>query len=323
MARARAAILAHGGARARNVFTRIALALFGEVPWRGGAGDAGRDHAAAELVSVPSRQGLVLVAHRHGAAVRADGAAADGAQPARRDASPSCSSTPPETVRDWISPPTASPVDRALPAARPAAAPGRAAVPGGPRRRAIDRAVAFVTERLNGEDGLGAIFPAMANALMMFDCLGYPPDHPALRDGRAQRCASCSSSTRAQLLPALPVAGVGHRAGLPGADGGGRRRGSTPRSAGARMAAAKQVLDVGRRLGGERPELRPGGWAFQYDNPHYPDLDDTAAVALALDRFDPSTLPRRRSTAPPNGSSACRAATAAGAPSTSTTRITT
>jgi squalene-hopene/tetraprenyl-beta-curcumene cyclase len=32
--------------------------------------------------------------------------------------------------------------------------------------------------------------------------------------------------------------------------------------------------------------LRPGGWAFQYDNPHYPDLDDTAAVALALDRFD-------------------------------------
>jgi squalene-hopene/tetraprenyl-beta-curcumene cyclase len=32
--------------------------------------------------------------------------------------------------------------------------------------------------------------------------------------------------------------------------------------------------------------LRPGGWAFQYENPHYPDLDDTAAVALALDRFD-------------------------------------
>jgi squalene-hopene/tetraprenyl-beta-curcumene cyclase len=32
--------------------------------------------------------------------------------------------------------------------------------------------------------------------------------------------------------------------------------------------------------------LRPGGWAFQYANPHYPDLDDTAAVALALDRFD-------------------------------------
>jgi squalene-hopene/tetraprenyl-beta-curcumene cyclase len=35
-----------------------------------------------------------------------------------------------------------------------------------------------------------------------------------------------------------------------------------------------------------RPDLRPGGWAFQYENPYYPDVDDTAAVALALDRFD-------------------------------------
>jgi squalene-hopene/tetraprenyl-beta-curcumene cyclase len=37
------------------------------------------------------------------------------------------------------------------------------------RQRAIDRATYFVNERLNGEDGLGAIFPAMANAAMMFD----------------------------------------------------------------------------------------------------------------------------------------------------------
>ena len=50
--------------------------------------------------------------------------------------------------------------------------------PAEPRQRAIDRAVAFVTERLNGEDGLGAIFPAMANAVMMYDALGYPRDHP-------------------------------------------------------------------------------------------------------------------------------------------------
>jgi squalene-hopene/tetraprenyl-beta-curcumene cyclase len=32
--------------------------------------------------------------------------------------------------------------------------------------------------------------------------------------------------------------------------------------------------------------VRPGGWAFQYANPHYPDLDDTAVVALAFDRYD-------------------------------------
>src|SRR5262252_2035411 len=46
------------------------------------------------------------------------------------------------------------------------------------RRRAIDRAREWVTERLNGEDGLGAIFPAMANSVMMFDVLGYAEDHP-------------------------------------------------------------------------------------------------------------------------------------------------
>src|SRR5207302_308658 len=73
------------------------------------------------------------------------------------------------------------------------------------RRRAIDKVVAFVTERLNGEDGLGGIFPAIANSLMMFDCLGYPPDHPdrvtaasALRklvvlDGEQGYCQPCLS----------------------------------------------------------------------------------------------------------------------------------
>src|SRR5439155_2959204 len=50
--------------------------------------------------------------------------------------------------------------------------------------------------------------------------------------------------------------------------------------------ADKQVLDTVGDWAATRPGLRPGGWAFQYANPHYPDLDDTAAVALALDRFD-------------------------------------
>ena len=50
--------------------------------------------------------------------------------------------------------------------------------PKGLRQRAVDACVAFVTERLNGEDGLGAIYPAMANSVMMFDALGYAPEHP-------------------------------------------------------------------------------------------------------------------------------------------------
>ena len=64
MARARAAILAAGGAERTNVFTRAQLALIRRGAVARGAGDAGGDHAAAALVSVPPREGVVLVAHR-------------------------------------------------------------------------------------------------------------------------------------------------------------------------------------------------------------------------------------------------------------------
>src|SRR6201999_3024913 len=47
------------------------------------------------------------------------------------------------------------------------------------RQQAIDAAVAWTVERLSGEDGLGGIYPAMANSVLMFDALGYPADHPA------------------------------------------------------------------------------------------------------------------------------------------------
>ena len=68
MARARAAILARGGARRCNVFTRIMLALFGEVPWRAVPVMPVEIMLLPRLVSVSYRQGLVLVAHRAGAA---------------------------------------------------------------------------------------------------------------------------------------------------------------------------------------------------------------------------------------------------------------
>ena len=46
----------------------------------------------------------------------------------------------------------------------------------------------------------------------------------------------------------------------------------------------KQVLDVRGDWIARRGDIRPGGWAFQYANPHYPDVDDTAVVAMAMDR---------------------------------------
>src|SRR5207237_2429052 len=47
----------------------------------------------------------------------------------------------------------------------------------------------------------------------------------------------------------------------------------------------RQVLDTVGDWAMTRPPVRPGGWAFQYANPHYPDLDDTAVVVMAMDRF--------------------------------------
>src|SRR5208283_6133437 len=47
---------------------------------------------------------------------------------------------------------------------------------------------------------------------------------------------------------------------------------------------ARQVLDTVGDWADQRPHVRPGGWAFQYANPHYPDLDDTAVVVMAMDR---------------------------------------
>src|SRR6266700_4078465 len=46
------------------------------------------------------------------------------------------------------------------------------------RARAIDSAIAFIEERLNGEDGLGAIYPPMANTVMMYEAFGRPADYP-------------------------------------------------------------------------------------------------------------------------------------------------
>jgi squalene-hopene/tetraprenyl-beta-curcumene cyclase len=193
---------------------------------------------------------------------------------------------PPEQVRDWISPPTATAIghaftlfDRLLRLAEPM-------FPADARRRAIDRAVAFVTERLNGEDGHGGIFPAMANALMMYDCLGYPPDHPnraaadaALRkllvaDGERSYCQPCVSPVWDTALAAHALMEVGEATLTPAI-----RRSLD-------WLEKRQVLDAEGDWATARPGLRPGGWAFQYANPHYPDLDDTAAVALALSRFD-------------------------------------
>ena len=153
--------------------------------------------------------------------------------------------------------------------------------PKGMRRRAIDRAVDFVSERLNGEDGLGAIFPAMANACLMFDVLGDEAKAKTARNSLDKLlvikddeayCQPCVSPVWDTALVAHTLLEVG------GAEANEQAR------RGLEWLLPLQVLDVEGDWIARRPGLRPGGWAFQYANPHYPDLDDTAVVVMAMDR---------------------------------------
>ena len=149
--------------------------------------------------------------------------------------------------------------------------------------------MAWVGERLNGEEGLGAIFPAMANSVMMFDVLGYPADHPQRaiarksielllavheREAYCQPCVSPIWDTGLTCLALLEV-------GSPRAVAQAKR--------GLGWLTPHQILDVKGDWIARRPDLRPGGWAFQYANPHYPDVDDTAVVVMAMDRAQGGT----------------------------------
>jgi squalene-hopene/tetraprenyl-beta-curcumene cyclase len=156
--------------------------------------------------------------------------------------------------------------------------------PKGPRARAIEKCRAWTTERLNGEDGLGAIYPAMANSVMMYDVLGYPPDHPdraiarksvenllVIKDDEAY-CQPCVS-------PVWDTGLVAH-ALMETKD----EKAQAAVMRGLEWLKPLQVLDVKGDWAEERPHVRPGGWAFQYRNDYYPDLDDTAVVVMAFDR---------------------------------------
>ncbi|MFH5926405.1 squalene--hopene cyclase [Roseomonas xinghualingensis] len=282
MARAREAILAHGGAARANVFTRILLAMFGEISWR---------HVPTipvEMVLLPrwfpvhlskmsywARTVLVPLLVLQALRVRARNPRSVRVQELLTAKRPRTRRMRTHQKRAWAL--FFNGIDGGLKVAEPF-------WPRPLRQRAIERCVQFVTERLNGEDGLGAIYPAMANAVMMYDALGYPPEHPdraiarqaiekllVAREDEAY-CQPCVSPVWDTALAAHALMEVGGEAA------------ATAAARGLDWLKPLQELEVKGDWAEIRPHLRPGGWAFQYRNPHYPDLDDTAVVVMAMDR---------------------------------------
>jgi squalene-hopene/tetraprenyl-beta-curcumene cyclase len=191
--------------------------------------------------------------------------------------------TPPDQVRDWIRGPYRSAWGHVFMVLDKVLRPLVPFFPAASRKRAVESAVAFVVERLNGEDGLGAIYPAMANSVMMFDALGYSPDHElvatawgsiqkllVVQDDRAY-CQPCLSPIWDTGLSGLALAEA-DGAGAPSVD------------AACHWLTLRQVTNVRGDWAVNRPDAPPGGWAFQYENAYYPDVDDTAVVAMLLHR---------------------------------------
>jgi squalene-hopene/tetraprenyl-beta-curcumene cyclase len=283
MARARKAILERGGAARANVFTRIALALFGELPWRG------VPYIPVEIMLLPkwfpfhidkvaywSRTVMIplfilctlkpVAKNPRAVSVR------------------ELFTTAPEQERNYFR----DAVKQGGVLARVfllADRIGRLFDPFIPRRvreRATRLAESWMLERLNGEDGLGAIFPAMVNALEVMTLLGYAHDDPrrvtakraiqklVVEGTSSAYCQPCVSPVWDTALATLAMQETGEPAAAKAA-----KRALD-------WLVTRQVLDEPGDWQTNRQGLAGGGWAFQFANAHYPDLDDTAVVAWAM-----------------------------------------
>jgi squalene-hopene/tetraprenyl-beta-curcumene cyclase len=289
MRRARHAVRARGGAAKANVFTRISLALFGQVPWR--AAPVIRVEAMLlprwapfhiEKVSYWSR--TVMVPLFVLAALKPRARNPRGVDVRELFV------VPPEQHSGYLTNPTGHWLGGVLLGLDRVAQVAEPLFPAFLQQKAIDKAMAFVRTRLNDDDGLGGIFPAMANALMAFDALGYPRDHPdvvtarraidkllTLHDGE-EYCQPC-------LSPVWDTALALHTMLETGRDGSDRSA-----SRASQWLRRRQVLDVVGDWSFKKPGVRPGGWPFQYRNDWYPDVDDTAAVVMALQRMNDPKL---------------------------------
>jgi squalene-hopene/tetraprenyl-beta-curcumene cyclase len=161
------------------------------------------------------------------------------------------------------------------------------------RKSALREAEKWMLDRTRHSDGLGGIYPSMMYFIMALECLGYPRDHPDLVEAiRVFEGLRTETDDRVYFQPcfspvwdtAIAMFALGE-SGVAAAD--------------AQRRAADWLVEREVRRRGDwsvkRPDLEPSGWAFEFSNEHYPDIDDTAMVLLALQHArasDPSAQAR-------------------------------
>ncbi|MCP1195354.1 squalene--hopene cyclase [Acetobacter senegalensis] len=290
MRRAREAILDHGGAERTNVFTRCQLALFGDAPWRA------TPVMPVELMLLPRKAffsvwNMSYWSRTVVAPLLVLAALKPIAINPRQIHVRELFVTPPEVVKDWIRGPYRSVWGRVFKGLDTVLRPVLPFIPTKTHDKAIKAAVDFIEPRLNGEDGLGAIYPAMANVVMMYRALGVPDEDPrAVTAWKAVQKLLVIKDDEAYCQPCVsPIwdTGLSGHAMLEAASG---PNGVAPEETLTELRKAsawlrdKQILDVKGDWAINKPDLAPGGWAFQYGNDYYPDVDDTAVVGMLLHR---------------------------------------
>ena len=279
MVRARETILQYGGAARANVFTRLALAMFGQLPWRG------VPYIPVEIMLLPkwfpfhldkvsywSRTVMVPLFILCSRKVAAKNPRAVHIR--------ELFTLAPELEQHYFR--RGGFTNRLFLLLDKLGRRVDPLVPQRLRARALARAEQWINARANGEDGLGAIFPAMVNALEVMVALGYTADDPRRVQAKhalykllvvgehAAYCQPCVSPVWDTALSCLAL----------------DQEGSTASDAAVARALEwlrpLQLLEAAGDWRERRPKLPGGGWAFQFNNSYYPDLDDTAAVAWAM-----------------------------------------
>jgi len=176
------------------------------------------------------------------------------------------------------------------------------------RRAAIRRCAEWIIARQEADGCWGGIQPPWVYSLIALRLLGYGLDHPVMRrglagldrftitedtpDGPVRRMEACQSPVWDTVLAIIALADAGLPADHPAL------------AKAADWLLAEEITGPGDWQV-RRPALSPGGWAFEFDNDNYPDIDDTAEVVLALRRVRLSSppAPGDRSAARPSASS--------------------
>jgi len=279
MTRLRSWILSQGGAAKANVFTRITLAVFEQLPWRG------VPYIPVEIMLLPTWfpfhldkvsywSRTVMVPLFIVCTLKAK------AKNPHKVGILELFVTHPDQERHYF--PERTLLNKVFLGLDQLGRVTEPLIPKRMRQHAIDKAVAWFTERLNGEDGLGGIFPAMANAYQAMLLVGMSPDHPNAQicrqaidkllvvNERDAYCQPCLSPVWDTALTALALQEADTQAT------------SSSLNRACDWLKSVQLSDEPGDWRIRRPELAGGGWAFQFANPHYPDVDDTAIVGFAM-----------------------------------------